>query len=79
MNYSKEDILDACERMKMVANTNNGYYWFAGEIDEQVEFLIKNGDQIICSDIITKDNFDLMYAVYLVKIYNYLYMGPTNN
>lgn len=73
INYDKETIAEPCDRMKMVANTNNGFYWFAGAIDEQTEFLIKNGDQIICSDIITQDNFDYMYGVYLVKLYNYLY------
>ena len=65
--------------MKMIINTNNGFYWFAGEIDNQIEFLIKNGDQIVCSDIIARNNFDFMYSVYLIKIYNYLYSGINKN
>lgn len=79
INCLKEEILDDCERMKLIANTNNGFYWFAGKIDEQVEFLMKKGDQIVCSDIITSENFNQMYGVYVTKLYNCLYNPTCNN
>lgn len=73
LNYDKESIVEPGERMKMIGCTNNGFYWFSGPLDDQTEFLIKNGDQIVCSDIVTKENFDYMHGIYLLKLYNCLY------